>query len=136
MKAKTHISTIALALFLAGCASSGVQVSQEAAFQFTEKKSTEADIVGKLGRPTMTTIDSGMKTLTYSGSQVKIKAASFIPIVGTFAGGTDVQTTAAAYQIDMKTGILQKIIYSNADSSAQAGSQPAPSGDTSPRYVK
>lgn len=135
-KTKVFIFTSVLAVILQGCASSGVQVSQEAALQFTEQKSTEAEILAKLGRPTMVTINGDIKVLMYAGSQVKVKAATFIPIVGALAGGSDVQSTAASYQLDAKTGILQKIIYSTYGTGVQTGSQPAPSTDTAPRYVQ
>lgn len=137
MKTKVllSVSTLVLAM-LGGCVSSGTQVSQDAAMQFTEEKSTEAEIIAKLGRPTMVTINGNMKVLMYAGSQVKIKAASFIPIVGAFAGGSDVQTTAASYQINTKTGVLQKIIYSTYGTGVQAGSQPAPGIETAPNFVQ
>ena len=136
IKVLSLIATIAVCGNLFGCASSGVQVSQEAALQFVEQKSTEADIIAKLGRPTMVTINGNIKVLMYAGSQVKVKAASFIPVVGAFAGGSDIQSTAASYQLDAKTGILQKIIYSTYGTGVQTGSQPAPSVDESPRFVK
>jgi outer membrane protein assembly factor BamE (lipoprotein component of BamABCDE complex) len=133
----TSVLMAALAIFtFAGCASSGVQVSQEAALQFREQKSTENEIITKLGRPTMVTIEGDKKVLLYTGSQVRVKAVTFIPVVGTFAGGADIQTSSATYQINTQTGLLEKITYSTYGTTTQAGSQPAPSYESVPRYVQ
>ena len=127
---------LVVSLFIAGCASSGTQVSQNAAMQFKEGITTEAQIVSKLGPPTGVTISSGgIKTITYTGAQAQVKAASFIPIVGLFAGGSDVVVTTAAYQLGTD-GILQKVDYSTANTSTGMGSAPAAMNASTPTAVK
>lgn len=126
----------AVSLFIAGCASSGTQVSQNAAMQFKEGVTTEAQIVAKLGQPTGVTMSSGgIKTITYTGAQAQVKAASFIPIVGLFAGGSDIAVTTAAYQLDTN-GLLQKVDYSTANTSTGMGSAPAAMNAGTPTAVK
>jgi outer membrane protein assembly factor BamE (lipoprotein component of BamABCDE complex) len=120
---------------LAGCASSGVQVSQTAATQFKEGVTTESQIVEKLGNPTTTTIANGIKTITYTGAQYRTNAASFIPIVGLFAGGTDFSVTVAAYQINNQ-GVLDKVTYSTSGGTARMGSNPAAMQTQEPSAVK
>lgn len=127
---------LVVSLFIAGCASSGTQVSQNAAMQFKEGVTTEAQIVGKLGPPTGVTISSGgIKTISYTGAQAQVKAATFIPIVGLFAGGSDIVVTTAAYQLGAD-GVLQKVDYSTANTSTGMGSAPAPMNASSPSAVK
>jgi hypothetical protein len=131
---KTAISTVITAIVLVGCAASGVQISQESATQFTEGVSTESAIIAKLGKPTMITMNGPVKLITYSGSQYQTKAASFIPVVGLFAGGADMAVKTVSYQIN-KAGILEKIIYSEYNSNVRTGSQPAPMEAQEPRAV-
>lgn len=127
---------VVVSLFIAGCAATGTQVSQNAAMQFKEGVTTEAQIVAKLGPPTGVTMSSGgIKTITYTGAQVQMKAATFIPIVGLFAGGSDVAVTTAAYQLGID-GILQKVDYSTANTSTGMGSTPAPVNANPPNAVK
>lgn len=130
-----NLCGIVLTVVLAGCVASGVQVSQDAALQFKEGVTTESEILAKLGRPTGTTISGGMKFISYSGFQSQAKGASFIPIVGAFAGGSDYAVSTALYQIDA-SGVMQKATYSSHGGSSRLGASPAelPSGE--PRAVK
>lgn len=129
------IAVIAATAALAGCAASGVQVSQSAATQFKEGVTTEAQIIEKLGNPTTTTIANGLKTITYTGAQYRTSAATFIPIVGLFAGGTDYSVTVAAYQINSQ-GVLNKVTYSTSGGTARMGSTPAAMQAQEPSAVK
>lgn len=122
-------------VLLAGCAATGVQVSQEAATQFKEGQTTEAQITEKLGAPTSTSIQGKVKTISYVGSQFRTNAASFIPFIGLFAGGSDYKTSVAAYQIDER-GVLQKIIYSTHVGSSRMGTTPAEMQAREPSAVK
>lgn len=127
---------LVVSLFIAGCASSGTQVSQNAAMQFKEGVTTEAQIVAKLGPPSGVTISSGGgKTLLYSGAQYQTKAATFIPIVGLFAGGADYTVSTASYRLGAD-GVLQKIDYSTYNGSTGTGSLPAPMNTSTPTAVK
>ena len=131
---KKIIASAALAV-LAGCAASGVQVSQDAAFQFKEGVTTEAQIISKLGQPTMVTMNDPIKVITYTGSQYQMKAASFIPVVGLFAGGADMAVKTVAYQLN-QAGVLEKIIYSEYNTNTKMGSQPAPMSQDEARAVQ
>ncbi len=122
-------------LFLAGCASSGTQVSEQAATQFTEGVSRESDIVAKLGQPTSVSIINGKRMLGYAGTQVKVKGATFIPIVGGFIGGADSKFTVATYQIG-SDGVLEKIMYTSAGSGSRMGTTPADMPTQEPTAVK
>jgi small neutral amino acid transporter SnatA (MarC family) len=103
---------IALGIFLAliGCASTGTQVSIETASKFKEGVATEREIVSELGRPTSMTMVGSQRSIVYSGGQCQTKAATFIPVVGAFAGGMDCQSSAVVFVLD-GNGVAQKIIY-------------------------
>lgn len=129
------ITTLACSLIISGCAATGVQVTQEAATQFVEGKTTETEIVAKLGQPTTTSINAGIKTIGYAGAQYKTNAASFIPVVGLFAGGGEYNVTVANYQIDA-SGILQKITYTTSSGTNRMGINPADVNARAPAAVK
>jgi hypothetical protein len=130
-----NIITLVLLVVLTGCAASGIQVSQNAALQFKEGIATEAQIMEKLGRPTSTTIINGQRLISYSGMQYQVKGATFIPIVGAFAGGADYTISVATYQIGVN-GVLQKISYSTYDGSSRMGVTPAAMSATEPTAIK
>ncbi len=123
-----------ITLLLAGCAATGVQVSESAAMQFKEGSSTEAEILAKLGKPTTVMRTGATKMLVYSGYQSQVKGATFIPIVGAFAGGGDYSLTSAVYEIDA-AGVLQRVSYSNTNSGTRLGATPAPMVAQEPRSV-
>jgi hypothetical protein len=128
------VVSIAAALQLGGCAASGVQVSQTAATQFVEGKTTETEILQKLGRPTSVMIQSGVKTITYTGA-IPNEGGAFIPIVGAFAGGSDYSVISASFVIDEK-GILKTASYSNSSGSTGLGAGPVEMKPEAPRAVK
>ncbi len=125
-----------LSVLVAGCAATGTQVSQSAALQFKEGITSEADIVAKLGAPTGIRVSSGgIRIITYTGGQAQVKGASFIPIIGMFAGGTDYTVTTATYQMGAD-GLLQKIDYSSSAGSTGMGRSPAPIAPSEPMAIK
>jgi hypothetical protein len=136
MKASSIILAAAAAVTLAGCAASGVQVSEQAALQFQEGRTTEAEILQKLGKPTSVHTSGGIRLLQYSGFQYQVKGATFVPIVGAFAGGADYTLTTATYQIDPATSLLQKISYTQQGTGSRAGTLPAPMPPTEPSAVR
>ena len=73
----------ATALSLAGCAASGVQVTEEQAQSFQPGKATYADVVAALGPPTVTTTQSnGNRIAVYSYAAVQSRPQNFIPYIG------------------------------------------------------
>ena len=87
---KSAILAIAAAVILGGCVSSGTKVSEAQAGQFEKGKSTEADVVAKLGAPsTVVRQSDGTHIDQYTHVQTQARAASFIPVVGLMAGGAD-----------------------------------------------
>jgi hypothetical protein len=111
---------LGVVLGLAGCASSGTQVSMNTASKFKEGVTTENEIVAVLGRPSSVTITSGQKSIVYSGGQCQTKAATFIPVIGIFAGGMDCQSSSIVFLLD-GNGVAQKIIYAARDFGSKNG---------------
>lgn len=92
---------LAFTVILAGCASSGVKVSEEQVAAFKEGVTTEAEVVSAIGMPTgrMRSAD-GTVTLSYTHAQYSTRPASFIPIVGLFAGGADMSSNTFILTFD------------------------------------
>lgn len=83
---------MATALVLAGCAASGVKVTEEQLSKLTVGVSTESHAVAHLGAPTSRMrLASGEVMLQYVYAEAQVRPASFVPVVGLFAGGTDVR---------------------------------------------
>jgi hypothetical protein len=122
-------------VLLSGCASSGTQISQEAATSFKEGVTTEKEIITALGNSTSVMISGDTKIISYSGFQYKMKAASYIPIVGLFAGGADYAQTNAMYIIDTK-GILTKINYMTSGAGSRQGTTAADMKEQEPKAIK
>ena len=86
----------AIAIFaLAGCATVGREISTAQIETLKKGETTTTQAVASLGQPTGVTKTSDGKTiLSYTFAHAQARPASFIPIVGIFAGGTDVRSTA------------------------------------------
>jgi outer membrane protein assembly factor BamE (lipoprotein component of BamABCDE complex) len=85
------------ALVISACASSGTVVKDSTLAQFHEGVTTEQQVEQALGAPqTSTRLPDGRQQISYIGTAAHAKAATFIPVVGLFAGGakgsTDVVT--------------------------------------------
>lgn len=132
MKKTAIIASIAL---LTACASSGTQVSQEVATSFKEGVTTEKEIVAALGNPTSVVISGNTKIISYSGFQYKMKAASFIPVVGLVAGGADYAHTSVMYFIN-KEGIMTKINYTSSGAGSRQGTTVAPMPTQEPKAIQ
>ena len=107
-------------LALSACASSGVMVDQSKVSAFKEGVTTEADVYAALGKPTSVTTTTDSKIVSYVGSQVQVKGASFIPVVGLFAGGAD--SKVSVLSLIFKGGVLTKISNTQTTGNYQNGS--------------
>lgn len=104
-------AALLLVAMIYGCASTGVEVNNEQLSQFKEGVTTESEVVAKLGQPNTVSQTPHGKTLIYVYAHAQARPASFIPIVGIFAGGADVRSTSATFNFD-KSGVL-KSVYSS-----------------------
>lgn len=109
-------------LFLAGCMSVGNKINHEYANNIQKGVTTEQEVLTNMGPPMSTAINSdGLKILTYMHVKTDVHGATFIPIVGMFAGGADSTTTTVVIQIDNETGIVKDWTYSTATATSKNG---------------
>lgn len=110
MKAFLLWAVLLLLVFALGCASSGNPriADFNPANQVEYGKTTQAEIRAILGEPNARKYGSdGKETWVYSYAQAQAKPATFIPIVGLFAGGVDGSAKKLIFAFDEK-GVLQK----------------------------
>jgi hypothetical protein len=119
----------ALCAALGGCASSGVQVTQEQAQSFQVGRSTYGDVVASLGPPTTTTMTSGgQKYAVYSYAAVSSRPQNFIPYIGPLVSGYDTKSSAMTFTFDGRDVLTNMTsTQSNLGTGANlaAGGQPA-----------
>lgn len=107
---------------LSGCASVGNRVNHQYAQSIEKGVTTEQEIIAKMGQPMATAINSDeVKVLTYMHVDTQVHDATFIPIVGLFAGGADSTATTFIIKIDNETGIAQDWTYSTSTSTVKNG---------------
>ena len=76
--------------------------------QIIEGKTTKADVLALLGEPNhVSNMLDGQEVWLYSYGRFTTRPATYIPIVGLFAGGGDMKTKSLSLIFDEK-GILKK----------------------------
>jgi hypothetical protein len=105
--------------------SSGVQVPAAATQGFEKGRTTMAEVQAKLGAPTVRTSNGAGGTIfVYSGVTATTRAATFLPIVGAFAGGADTRMTSVTLTFDPH-GVLTDVQRTEMQSGSHLGaSQP------------
>jgi hypothetical protein len=97
---------LSLSGLLAGCAASGVKVSEQQAQSFKVGASTYSDVIGALGNPTSTTVASnGTRTAAYNYSSIRSQPQNFIPYIGPLVAGYDNQSSSVTFTFDQR-GVL------------------------------
>jgi hypothetical protein len=102
-------------LVLTACATqTGTQVTQQHSTQFERGKTTEAQIVAAMGKPTTRmAMSDGTIMLIYAGTHTDINGATFIPVIGLFAGGARTQNSSVVYRLT--DGKLDGVTYQQTD---------------------
>jgi hypothetical protein len=110
---KTRIIVIFVLLTLSGCVASGVKVNPARINDFTVGKSTCDDVSAALGSPTQryTKADDDMTRWLYTYAAAQSRPLNFVPLVGAFAGGFDVESSVVGFRFT-KDCILEKTSYS------------------------
>ncbi len=118
-----------LLCFCFACVSSGKKIDMGAVSQIKKGTSTQQDVLNLLGSPDgITAPGNGDVIWSYGFTKVGIKPASFIPVVGMFAGGADVQmqSTTVTFSEDK---IVKNISYNQ--HATGAGKMLSAEGDAS-----
>jgi outer membrane protein assembly factor BamE (lipoprotein component of BamABCDE complex) len=112
--------TIVFAL-LGGCFSVGAQVDEQQVETLRKGETTYAQVVQRFGPPTSQTMSSeGGRTAYWTYVQATPRAATFIPIVGAFAGGSDTKSNVVMTRFD-SNGILQDFSSTTSQMGAATG---------------
>jgi hypothetical protein len=107
-----------LSTILTGCMSMGTQVSDTQMSTLQKGVTTEAEVTTRLGKPNgIVKSSAGNTSYIYTFSKSSPDAASFIPVVGIFAGKTTSTTTTVTLNFN-QAGILQDYTTSNTDMQA------------------
>ncbi|WP_193090532.1 hypothetical protein [Advenella sp. FME57] len=111
------LSTVAV--FLIGCAASGVKVSEDQLGQLVKGQTSRTEVLSKFGKPTTQMRNSdGTATVFYNFAEYRTRPATFIPIVGIFAGGSDIHTSSAMFRFDANDRLVE---YSTSQSDMGTG---------------
>jgi opacity protein-like surface antigen len=97
---KTRLAlAAAAALVLAGAQAQAKPVTIEDASQFSVGTATADDVIAKLGKPNSDERDAtGKRTIRYTSMHAHPKAASFVPVVGLFAGGAKGSSATVSFE--------------------------------------
>ena len=80
--------------------------------KFEKGKTTLADVVKELGQPNqVTSLPDETKHVAYSNVAVSRDAASYIPLVGAYAGKTSIKGEGATLIFDKNDVLKDKIVF-------------------------
>lgn len=97
------------AVLLTACAAVGHKIDQSQVEQIHKGDTTKADVLKMLGKPDQITNDgNGLESYQYMYAKVTPKGATFVPIVGLFAGGANVENEMVQVTFD-SNGIVKNI---------------------------
>ncbi|KQP02451.1 hypothetical protein [Pseudorhodoferax sp. Leaf265] len=123
------LATIALSAALVACAAGGVRVTDDQLTRFKAGETTKAQVIGALGAPTMQMrLADGTSMVVYSYYEAKVRPATFIPVAGAFAGGSDSSTNTATLRFDSS----DRLIDTTSSSSATGNGMGAAAGQIQP----
>ncbi|MDG3442426.1 hypothetical protein [Nitrospirillum amazonense] len=112
---------LAAILALGGCVSSGTEVKSDQLATLEKGKTTYAEAVARLGTPnSVTTMAGGKKMVMYMFTKATPNAATFIPVVGLFAGGAHGQSSTVIMTFGAND-VLEEYTASTGQSDAHVG---------------
>lgn len=113
--------SVAFLLTLSACVSSGTKVTAQQVAAFTPGKTTEAQVIASLGEPNYATVGpDGSKTDMYMHNSMHATAVSFVPIVGSLAGGIKSNNSMVTLNFDAN-GVLKNVSSSTGANDMHTG---------------
>jgi hypothetical protein len=105
-----------------GCASSGRGIDNAAIDRFLIDQTTEREVIATLGPPTGRFSDTsfGLHGIAYNYLHIHTRAATFIPVVGLFAGGTDATMQSASFSFSAD-GVLRHFGHNDTNVGTSTG---------------
>ena len=114
------LNVICLFIFI-GCATVGTQIDQSNLSQIKEGVTTQKEVIALMGQPYMQTLTSdGKIMMMYQYTKVKNRAANFIPVVGAFSGGMDMEQQTLQILVNEK-GIVEKYLFTDSSTDINSG---------------
>lgn len=99
---------LAALLLLAGCASAGTQIDATQVSKIEKGVTNQQDIRDMFGSPYSSGITADGETFyIYTFARTTTKGATFIPVVGLFAGGSDTQIETLQIWFDKENKVSQ-----------------------------
>ncbi|UAN30908.1 hypothetical protein [Enterobacter sp. JBIWA005] len=114
-----------IVFLLSGCSTSGNQnlkneTPQSLQSKIIKNKTTKTELLTKLGEPdTRTTLNDGNEQWKYFMSNNQFSATTFIPVVGLFTGGSQIQSKTL--EIDFKGETVSKWTFSSDNNNTKTG---------------
>jgi hypothetical protein len=97
------------------------QINADDVAQFKVGVATYDDVTAKFGKPSsVSMMSNGTRMIAYTAVNTHVKAATFVPIVGLFAGGATSQTSVVSFTFG-PDGLLQSSSATNADANCSVG---------------
>jgi len=114
------ISCIIVASLVTSCVSMGRKLDQNAVNRIHEGQTTRAEVIEWLGSPDQTTRMGETTIFQYHFARASAKPEGFIPIVGAFAGGVNMQNQMVSVTFD-RNGIVRQLMTSGGGSEIGMG---------------
>lgn len=97
----SRMLAVTASLLVAGCAASGIEVTDDKLKEFEVGETSRADVIASLGQPNLSQHrTSGLDTLTYAYVESQTRPETFIPFVGGFVGGMDMRQKHVTFVFD------------------------------------
>src|SRR6185437_1258122 len=101
------IMTIVLLLSACGGVNQGRKIDTNQVSKFQTGKTTYEQVIATMGTPaSIQNHSDGTRVLIYVHTQAAPRPATFVPVVGLFAGGADVQQQSVIFTFD-RDGVLK-----------------------------
>jgi len=116
---KKTIWTLFAIVLLSGCASTGTNFNQDHVAKIVDGKTTKSQVLEWFGQPNGRNYVSELgEGYTYTYAEAKMNAATFIPFVNIFMGGsTGHSKTLSVYFDETETVVFHS--YTNSDTSTK-----------------
>lgn len=121
---------LAVAVLASGCATVGRRIDPAAIQKLEVGHTTKEQALALLGSPdSMTQVGTGGAMWMYTFARASAKASSFIPVVGAFAGGSNVQSQSLMLTFGAD-GVLTDFVSSVSGTDVGTGLNAAPGANT------
>ncbi|GAC28585.1 outer membrane protein assembly factor BamE domain-containing protein [Brumicola pallidula] len=114
------LTVVAIVGSLSACYSTGKEIDSGTTSKLIKGETTSTQVEAALGKPQTTTKNSdGTVYWSYIYGNVDINAATYIPIVGLFAGGAKTETQTLVITFDSNNIVTD---WTQSDSATESGS--------------